>query len=99
MDKIFNYKYYVLDKNQNAFGVIDESFGNVKYHALKIEKVFDQFQNKEIDTIVRWGEERQQRIQKLQEAFTEIDITKDYWRVFEHMTGRKRKAVSNSSEA
>lgn len=96
MDKIFNYRYYILQKNNNsAFGVVDEIFGRITYHTLKLENVFDEFQNKEIETIVK-GEEFEADINKLSKNFEEVEITKYYWVVFEHMTGRKRKAINTN---
>jgi len=95
MSKIFNYKYYILDKNKSAFGVIDETFGKVKYHALKIELIWDDFQNKEVEAIVKWGE-YEADIKKLQESYSDVDLTKDYWTAFSHMTGTKRKAINTN---
>lgn len=98
------YKYYVMSKqNNHALGVIEETETTMTVQKLKVDKVFDAFTNDYKDEIVpdfSMAQVNNATTPKDDLSFRieEVEITKDYWIVFEYLTGRKRKAVANSSE-
>ena len=99
------YKYYVMSKkNNHALGVLEETETTITVQKLKVEKVFDAFTNGYKDEIVADFSIEQVNNAVLPKddlsfRIDEVEITKDYWTVFEYLTGRKRKAIANSSEA
>jgi len=93
------YKFYVMSKiNHHALGVIDENESTVTVQKLKVEKVFNKFSNSYNDEIVP-----DLSVQQINNAvldkndlslrIEDVNITKDYWEVFEYLTGRKKKSV------
>jgi hypothetical protein len=99
-EKVFFYKYYILDKNNgNAHGVLDEMFGKITYHELGIEKFFDNFSGKDVETIVKrpGSPTREADASKLASHFENVELTQEYWTAFEHMTGKKRPAINTNN--
>lgn len=99
MSKIFNYKYYILNKsNRDADGVLEEIMGKIRYHSLRIEKIYNQFTGEDEDVIVKYPDspDRESDSSKLAEHFNNVELTQDYWTAWEHMTGRKRKAINTN---
>ncbi len=98
------YKYYILSsKNHHALGVIDESETTMTVQKLKVDKVFNSFSNSFQDEIVPdYSMEQVNNAilpkEDFAEQFDNVEITKDYWTVFEYLTGRKRSAVSTNTE-
>tara|TARA_R110000868_G_C10617726_1_gene741961 strand:- start:68 stop:352 length:285 start_codon:yes stop_codon:yes gene_type:complete len=93
-----------MSKLENhAIGVIEETETTMTVQKLKVDKVFNAFTNDYKDEIVADFSMEQVNNAVLPKddlsfRIEEVEITKDYWAVFEYLTGRKRKAVSNSSE-
>lgn len=98
------YKYYVLSKkNNHALGVIEETEKTMTVQKLKVDKVFNAFTNDYQDEIIADTSFQQVNNAVLPKddlslRIEEVEITKDYWTVFEYLTGKKRKALSNKSE-
>lgn len=94
-------KYYILSLIDNhASAVISETEKDITFVALKHIKSFNAFTNNAQDLIcvddnyspfVRSKNE-------LSAVFDDVEVTKDYWRVFEYFTGKKHKAVANNTE-
>lgn len=95
-DRIFNYKYYALHRcSTMCLGILDECMGEITFHELVVDKFFDKFQNDMVETIMRHKDIGDKQM-KSSYFFSEIDnyeLTKDYWKAFEHIAGRKKKAV------
>jgi hypothetical protein len=99
------YKYYILSKiNTHVLGVLSETETTITVQKLKVEKIFDLFINDYKDEIVADFSMEQVNDAILPKddlsfRIEEVEITKDYWVVFEYLTGKKRRAVSNSTES
>jgi hypothetical protein len=90
-------------QNNHALGVIEETETTMTVQKLKVAKVFDAFSNDYKDEIVPDISMEQVNNAVLPKddlsfRIEEVETTKDYWTVFEYLTGRKRKTVSNISE-
>lgn len=101
-ERIFNYKYYALHRCSTMVrGIIKEEMGIITFHDLVVEPIFDNFQNKEVETLMRHRDigDQTEKTSFFTENVDQYILTKNYWEAFEHITGRRRKAVSRNTIA
>lgn len=99
MDRIFYYKYYALHRfSTQAMGILNEEMGVITFHDLVIGTIWNQFTNKDEETIMRHADigDKTMKAEHLLEDLDNYELTKDYHQAFEHLTGRKRKAINTN---
>jgi hypothetical protein len=90
-------KFYILSNlHKHACAVIEETETTLTIQKLTIVETFCEFTNDIKEHIVDDGsyEVRTESKNDLSKVFEDVELTKNYWRVFEYLTGKKRKAVA-----
>lgn len=93
--------YYVLSKLQHhASAVVYEDDTTLVIQKLKVGRIVHPFTNDWAEEILddEAYEPRTESKSDLLKVFDDVELTKDYWRLYEYMTGRKRKAVAENTE-
>ncbi len=97
-----NVKFYVLSLlHSHALAVTNETETTLTIQKLKTISTINEF-NWKTETIICVDETYQPRIEEkndLSKVLHDVELTTDYWRVYEYMTGIKRKAVAESTES
>lgn len=97
------FKYYIISKlHKHASAVIDETENTLTIQKLKVVDIFDEFTNDNKKQLVSDTDYPPSTESKndLSKVFDSVELTKDYWKVYEALTGIKRIAVNaNDSTA
>lgn len=99
MERVFNYKYYALHKFSSVvYGILKEEMGEITFHELVAEKIFDEFTGTDVDALLRHADigDKKMKAAYLLEDSDQYDFTKSYRDALSHITGIKKMAINTN---
>src|SRR5262245_37972333 len=92
-------KFFILSKiHKHASAVLEETDNTLTIQKLKVIEELNDFTNCIERVIVIDGDYQQRTEAKndLTKVLSDVELTSNYWDVYEYLTGEKRKAINTN---